>query len=280
MPNSKTEKFVEATAEYGGIAAGAAIGGIIGTAIAGPAGSVLGALVGTGLEKAFTWAGKEIRERCLSTSENQKIGTVYELAKNKIEENLKAGKHLRTDEFMECESQSRPAYEELLESTLFAAQRECEEKKLKYIANLYANINFEIPQRWGMNIDSQAANKLMKIVSELSYREIAILAVIGRYQNGSLTKPPRRENIFHNINQQKNYIASEVFDLYCRGLVYSDEIILYAGAMNPQKLNLNGYGAALFNLMELSTMPEDNVVDDVISFMSGIKIVSGDSSKN
>ena len=63
-------------------------------------------------------------------------------------------------------------------------------------------------------------------------------------------------------------------------MVTTDEIILYAGAMNPQKLNLNGYGAALFNLMELSTMPEDNVIDDVISFMSGIKIVSGDSSKN
>lgn len=278
MPNSK--KIIETTAEYGGIAAGAAIGSAIGTAIAGPAGSVLGALAGTGLEKAFTWAGKEIKERCLSTAENRKIGTVYELAKNKIEENLNAGKHLRTDEFMKYEAKNRPAYEELLESTLFVAQRECEEKKLKYIANLYANINFEIPHRWEMNIDSQAANKLMKIVSELSYREIAILSVIGRYQNGSLTKPPRRENIFHNINQQKNYIASEVFDLYCRGLVYSDEIILYAGAMNPQKLNLNGYGAALFNLMELSTMPEDNVIDDVISFMSGIKIVFEDSKND
>lgn len=142
MPNSKTGKLVKTTAEYGGIAAGAAIGGIIGTAIVGPVGSVLGALAGTGLEKAFAWVGKEIKERCLSTSENRKIGTVYELAK-KDRENLKAGKHLRKDEFMECEAQDRPAYEELLESTLFAAQRECEERKLKYIANMQIQMKID-----------------------------------------------------------------------------------------------------------------------------------------
>lgn len=270
--HKKKDEIIDTFSEYGGAVVGATVGGMIGTAIAGPVGSAVGALAGTGLEKIFSWAGKEIKERCLSTSENRKIGTVFELAKVKIEKNLNNNKRLRADVFFDCELGERAASEEVLEATLFAAQRECEEKKLKYIANLYANINFEIPEKWEMKIDSQEANKLLKIVAELSYREIAILSVVGAYQNGRLMKPPRRKDIFHNINLQNNYIASEVFDLYCRGLIYSDEIILYAGAMNPQKLNLNGYGAALYNLMELSTMPEDDIIDDVISFMSGVKV--------
>lgn len=269
---SKKEKIVDTLSEYGGNAAASVIGSVVGTAVAGPIGSVLGAVAGTSLEKMFLWLGKEIKERCLSESEHKKIGTVYEHAKAKIEMNLNTGKKLRAERFFDCNPDERSEAEEILEATLFAAQRECEEKKLKYIANLYANINFELPVELKMNIDSQAANKLIKIASDLSYREIAILSVVGAYQLGLLIKPPRRNDIFHNIKQQGNYISSEVFDLYCRGLIYSDEIILYAGGINPQKLNLRGYGAALYNLMELSTMPKDKVIDDIISFMSGVKV--------
>ena len=266
------EKMIDTLTEYGGAAVGAAVGGVIGTAVAGPVGSVVGSVAGAGIEKIFACVGREIKERYLSKSENRRISTVYELAHAKIEKNFCDGKLLRHDGFLNYETDERTDSEELLEAALLTAQKECEEKKLKYIANLYANINFEIPAEWDMNIDSQAANKLMKIAGELSYREIAILAVVGAYQNARLTTPSRRKDIFHNINQQTNYIASEVFDLYCRGLVYSDEIILYASAINPQKLNLNGYGAALYNLMELSVMPEDEIIDDVITFMSGVMV--------
>ena len=66
----KQKKIIEAAAEYGGAAVGAAAGAGIGLVVAGPAGASLGAIAGTALEKAFLYIGKEITERKLSKAEN------------------------------------------------------------------------------------------------------------------------------------------------------------------------------------------------------------------
>ena len=128
--------------ETGASIAGATVGSGIGVVIAGPAGAVGGAAIGAVVQNVIQWIGKEIKERQLSKREEQKIGTVYELAKEKISKNIEEGKAIRNDGFFSSNGDDRPSSEEITEEIMFAAQRESEEKKLPYLANLYANIFF------------------------------------------------------------------------------------------------------------------------------------------
>lgn len=161
------EKMIDSIADYGGAAAGAAVGAGIGTLIAGPVGAVGGALAGTVIEKVFYKIGADIKERVLSKSESKKIESVIMLAAKKIQTKIKSGKHLRNDDFFDDKIDDRSPAEEILEATLFAAQREYEERKLPYLANLYTNINFD------SSIKRSMANQLIRIAESLSYRNLS-----------------------------------------------------------------------------------------------------------
>ena len=256
---------IDGASEYGGAAMGAVIGAGIGSAVAGPLGTAGGALVGTLIENVMQWAGNEIKERCLSKSEARKIGTVYEKAKEKIAEKLKAGKKLRTDGFIEKDVNERSPSEEILEGTLFAAQRENEEKKLPYLANLYANINFD------STVDRNMANQLIRIASDLTYRQLVIMRVIGAYQKGDLKGvPPRRNTPYNSISGYDNIsIATEIYDLYRRSLVFSKSAILDAAGITPAKLEISGIGALIYNLMDLPQMTYDDLAGRIVKFLSG-----------
>lgn len=73
---------------------GAVAGAGISAVIAGTEGAIAGALLGTVIENTFKWAKEEIKTRCLSKSESNKLNVVYELAKEKISEKLTTGKSL------------------------------------------------------------------------------------------------------------------------------------------------------------------------------------------
>lgn len=141
--NKKSETaIVDAVVDLGGSVGGALAGAAIGTAVAGPVGTALGAVTGTAIEGAFRTLGKEIKERVFSKKEDQRIGAVFSLAAQKIRDNISSGKSLREDAFFSYNDGTSPA-DEILEATIIAAQREYEEKKLPYMANLYANIAFD-----------------------------------------------------------------------------------------------------------------------------------------
>jgi len=259
----KVEQLIDSVAEYGGVAASAGIGALIGTAIAGPAGSVGGALIGTVAERTILKIGQEIKDRCLSTSEVRKIGSVYDCVKEKINENLTVGKPLRNDDFFDESFGDRSSSDEILEGVLFAAQRESEEKKLTYMASLYANIVFD------SSIDRQMANQLIKIASELTYRQLVILSVICAYQDGHITNPPRLEKSYNSISGLQNVsIATEIYDLYRRSLLFSSDAILDAAGINPSLLAVNGLGNTLHQLMELFTIPSDDLYISIVNFLS------------
>lgn len=237
----KKEKIIDTATDVGSSAAGAATGAGIGVLVAGPVGAIGGAIAGTAIEKVIQVIGTEIKERCLSKSENRKIGTVYEKAKEKINDALKSGKKLREDDFFDASIDGRSSSEEILEGTLFAAQRESEEKKLPYLANLYANINFD------KTIDRAMANQLIKVAEDLTYRQLVILYIIGAYQTHTIWAPERRKTAFRGISSYQNIsIASEIFDLYRKSLLFSKDAMLDAAGINPSILEISGIGALLY----------------------------------
>lgn len=269
MPKN-LDHVIDGATEYGGAAMGAVIGAGVGSAVAGPLGTAGGALAGAVIENIMQWAGAEIKARCLSKAEARKVGSVYEKAKEKITEKLQAGEKLRTDGFIEDGVDDRSASEEILEGTLFAAQRENEEKKLPYLANLYANINFDSV------VDRNMANQLIRIASDLTYRQLVIMRVIGAYQTGDLKGAPLRRNTpYGKISGYDNIsIAGEIYDLYRKSLVFSQTFILDSAGINPSKLVISGMGALLYNLMDLPHMSCDNLSKSIIDFLSDQKETS------
>lgn len=261
--DEEKNKIVDGIADIGGSVAGALAGAGIGAVIAGPVGVAGGAIAGTAIEKVIQRIGQEIQERFLSKSESRKIGTVYSCAKEKIEVNLKSGKNLRNDDFFSQKVNDRSSSEEILEATIFAAQHEHEEKKLPYLANLYANINFD------PTINRQMANQLIKVASDITYRQLVILYVIGAYQLNPQLVPKRRNTEFNSIRgYEKISIASEIFDLYRHSLVFSKKVILDTSGFTPSLLEISGNGALLYNLMELSTIHFDKIAQEIVDLLS------------
>ena len=262
-------KAIDTVTELGGSAAGAAVGAVIGTAVAGPLGAAGGALAGTVLEKGFQLVGNEIKRRTLSPREEKRVGTVYTYANQKINSNILAGKIIRKDSFFKAIGDERSSNEEILEGVLLAAQKEYEEKKLKYLGNLYANLPFN------HTVDSRMANMLIKIASELTYRQYVILYVVNMFQSPACNAVVRKEPYESLSGFKTMTIATEVYDLYRRTLIHSSEALLDAAAINPSKLTLVGYGSLMFELMELNEIKGDPISTEIVEFMTGIEQENG-----
>lgn len=251
-------------------AVGAVVGSGVGVVVAGPVGAVGGATLGALVQTAVQWIGKEIKERQLSKREEKKIGTVYELAKRKIEENIKNGKPIRNDPFFMPEAEERSSADEITEETMFAAQRESEEKKLPFLANMYANLFFDEA------IDKPMAFQLLRMAEKLTFRQLQIVSLIGGIQIAAedMHFQPLRKEAYKSINGYKNIsIATEVYSLYREGVIQSKSAILDPVGITPAELTVGGCGAMLYNLMELSKVPFDSYTPDIVQFLSDIEIV-------
>ena len=161
-------ELIKAGSEIAGSVGGALIGG----AIFGPAGLVIGGASGPIITRLFIAAGNEIKKRVLGDREVSRIGFVYGVGLLKIKSRLEKGEKLRSDGFFESDEFNRSAGEEILEGVLRSAQAEYQEKKLTYYGNLLANIAFD------SSISKEKANLFLKIVQNLSYQQLCILQLI------------------------------------------------------------------------------------------------------
>lgn len=251
----KNKEKHDITSDYVGSVTGAVVGASIGTAVAGPAGAGIGAIGEVVITKIFTGLSKEFDQRNLSFSESQRIKNVHDAALIKIQENITNGKRIRNDDFFYDDEDDRSSAEEILEGTLLASQRENEKKKLIYLSNMYANIIFDC------NVDRYMANHLIKVASDLTYRQLLIILVLMRYQSGLLTDPARRNTEYGTINGYKNIsLASEIFDLYRKNILFSSTSISDAAGINPSFLKVKGIGELMFKLMDMNEISYDEEV--------------------
>ena len=271
---NNAKNVIKAGTDYISAVANSSVGAFIGGAIAGPGGVALGACVGTAAQKVLEYLGKEIQKRVYSPSEAKKVGTVYALASKFIEEKLNSEHKLREDDFFDEKKNDRSSAEEILEGTIFAAQREYEERKIPYLAKMYANIVFTT------EISRPMASYLLKLAEQITYRQIIILQSIGI---AKISQPPMplKKEAYRSVSGLTNVaIAAEIFELYRMSILTSSEVILDSAGINPSALSIGGYGAHLFNLMELKKVSGDEpdtraMRSEIFSFLmgTGIQIV-------
>ena len=197
--------------------------------------------------------------RVLADREKARVGLVYGLAAHRIKERLSNGDKLRTDGFFEADVTDRSSADEIAEAVLIAAQKEHEERKLPYIANLLSFAAFE------SEIDRGMANYLVKLASALTYRQYCLLEIANNCERYNL-RPPGLLNRSQRENPSQVFaVLAECFELYRLGLLKFTAqfgLITKVEDMGLQAMALDApMGAYLHLGMRLQEIPAEDLAN-------------------
>jgi hypothetical protein len=246
---SGIRRLIDAGAEI----AGGAIGGALGFLAAGPAGAAAGGAGGAAAAAVLKHIGGEVSERVLSPREQVRVGAVLALAAAEVRQRLDQGELPRTDGFFDFNKDGHSDADEVAESVLLKSQREAEERKLPYMAHLFASIAFDA------SISAYMAHQLLKAAEHLTFRQLYLLRIGAiRAQLGLRSTDYRGQGSFDKKLYQ---ILYECHDLYNRGFVSFGTSVGFGPAdVIPAQMNPQGIGADLHNTMKLALIPIDDLM--------------------
>ena len=154
-----------------------ALGSLAGATIGLLAGGAEGAIVGAAAAPIFTHMSQALHDfaqRLLGQQERVRVSATMRFAESKIATNIANGLSVRQDDFFYEKPDERYASSEIIEGVLLSAQRDHQERKIKYYGNLLANIAFR------PDVDTDLANAIIRKAEQMSYRQMLILALAMR----------------------------------------------------------------------------------------------------
>ena len=246
--NDNLEQLINNYADIlgGGISGtlGFLAGGPLAAAFAGTAGAVV-----TGLIKGI---GQEFSKRQLSPREDYRVGKVLAIAALEIHQRLEKGESLRGDGFLDEKPIDRSDIEDVAEGVLLKCQREPQEKKIEYMGYLFASFHFNA-------INSDMAHQLIKAAEELTYRQLCILKLAVVRDKYGLRNQNYRSQV--KFPKELYSVLYECKDLHDREYINFDAEI-GSGLTNtiPGSMTLQAIGNDLFNLMKLSSIPDEDII--------------------
>lgn len=257
--NEKLEEIINKGSEISGNISGVALGLLI----AGPIGAIGGAALVPLLTSVFKKVGVEISEIFLGKREEIRVGATIALSVNKLDNEIKAGKKLRTDNFYNTTNLNRSNAETLLEGTLLKAKNEYEEKKIIFYSNFITNVNLD------ESISFEKADRILRIIERISFRQIVILSYISKTKSLNVEKWMIS---FSRIKELALYqdLYSEIIDLY------NSQLLQQSGSgitTSISKLQLSPLGITVCNLLELGdiTTEEFTIIKKTIDSINNLK---------
>lgn len=248
--------FLEYGMDFAGSLVAVGVGGVVG----GPVGAILGAAAPIATRVLGRSALDHMR-RQLSEREQMRTAALVQLARARIDRNLALGYELRSDGFFTGIGGHRSIAAEIAEGVLISAQREHEEKKLPYLANLTANLAFS------EEIGRGDANLLLRIANGLSYRQLCLLTLFGRKDafppmrdgtfDADFAANPRREDLIELTG-----LLTEADNLMTADLIQQPERFMGAlvgRGLTPASVDLLAWGGILYELMGLADMPREEL---------------------
>jgi len=238
--------------------------------VGGGIGAVLGFLAGDPMMAAFSGAGgaaaagilktigQEFSERQLSDREDFRVGKVLAVAAWEIHRRSK-DENLRNDEFCDKKPTGRSDAEEVAEAIILKCQREPQEKKILYMGYLLAGIAFD------PNISADMGHQLIKAAEELTYRQFCILklaVVKDRFnlRNQDYQNHGRFSKELYQVLQECHDLCLKSYLEYKIPLTFSGQITVKYVNIQPNKMTIYGIGEDLFKLMNLSSIPDEDVI--------------------
>lgn len=232
-----------------------AAGAVVGTTIAGPIGGIIGGIAASGLEVVIRkFVSKHIHPN-LSINELNRLDKVLSHFNTKMIQNLSVGggKILRQDCFFSNKINERSAAEEIFEGVMFAAEREYEEKKVKFEGNFFANIVFE------PNIDRASANFLLRLAQRMSYRQLCLMALFVQRDKFTLRDKDYRSEEGFNDNILFA-LLQDIYELYSLNMLAIDgHAMVSAFDIIPAKMVIFGPAKPLYSLMDLEEIEQSDI---------------------
>lgn len=249
---TRLRKLIDAGRKLLPSAGGGAAGAIVGSLVAGPGGAVAGGAAGWAVRKGLEKLGKEFGDRVLAPRERARVGCVLTLALQGIQERIAAGQQIRSDGFFDATDTDRSEADEVLESVLLKSQREPEEKKLPYMANLFANIAFD------STIGAAMAHQITKTAEELTFRQLCILKLAVIKKDFALRESDYRAQ--GSFTKELYQILHECSELYLRGYInFGGGALLGLTDVKPASMTVQGLGADTYSLMQLCDIPRHEI---------------------
>lgn len=142
--------------------------------VGGTEGAIVGGMAGATVTGVVKVLG-DIAHRNLSKREEIGIGAAANFAIDKIRARLESGEMPRDDRFFtQRDYDSRSYAEEIFEWALLKSKNEHEEKKIKFIANIFSNTTFH------SEISSSEANHILQVAENMTYRQMCLIALFER----------------------------------------------------------------------------------------------------
>lgn len=230
------------------------VGATIGALIGGPVGVAAGGAAGTAVSLAWRRVGSEIAKRWLSPREESRIGAVLILSTKLVQQRLGRGEQLRSDLFFDRGTAGRSHADEVIESVLTKSQREPEERKLPYMARLLGNLAF------AEEISVEMSHQLIKASEQLTYRQLCILRLASVKTRFALRDTDYRGQ--GEFTKDLYQVLYECLDLYRRAFInFGGKVAFGPTDVKPGSMTIQGLGADLYNLMELTYIEDDHLVD-------------------
>ena len=254
----KTKSLIEGGFEI----AGTAITGAVGFAAGGPIAAAGAAVGGLLLTKTLIKVGSDVYDRVLGPRERVRMGATATFAIERIKRNQDQGLALRTDGFFAEDASNRSKAEELLEGVLLKSKNTHEEKKTRYLGNLFGNMPFY------EELDLGLANQALSLAERMTYRQMCSLWLFET-QTTTNTQIPLRQSNYHGagpIPLATDSLLHEIFDLYQIGLVFRKGegganalAMLSYYDVTPADMRTHQLGHALAVLLGLDDLPDEDI---------------------
>lgn len=253
--DDKTKRFLSTSAEIAGESAGMALGLVFG---------IPGTVAGTIIRPVITSLARDFAFRVLSQREQTRVVGVLDLAAAHVQEKLRQGHEPRAENFFVGVPGHRSFAEEVIEGVLIAAQREHEERKLKYLACLLGNFVFY------EDVDLRQANYLVRLLSDLSWTQLRLLAIFSRNDIEGLRSTSYTGDASDALDWDKLVILTEVVELWFPNLITKAErlggIVPSAVSVVPPMMKTVHFGELLVFLAELKSIDRTEL-DEVADFL-------------
>lgn len=247
----KLKSLIDKGSNIGGSVSGASVGLVFG----GPVGAISGAVAGPIITDLFKKIGIELTNRLLGNREKIRVGATFSLAMDKLDQEIKKGKKFRNKEFYESTANDRSEAETIFEGTLLKARDEYEEKKIIYYSNFLANINLD------NSISFEKGNTLLRIIEQLSYRQIVILSY---FEEVDKLDTEKWKISFARIKELGKYqdFYSDIMDLYNQQILQEPNSV----SMGVKSLILSPLGKVLCGLLDIHNVDsqDKHIVKDTV----------------
>lgn len=252
--NQENQSGIRRLINTGAEIAGGAVGGALGFLAGGPVGAAFLGASGAAAAAALKHIGEEASKRLLGPREQVRIGGVLAIAAGEISQRLEHGETVRIDGFFDKKPTGRSDAEEVAESVLLKSQREPEEKKIPYMAHLLAGVAFD------SQIGAHMAHQITKAAEQLTYRQLCImkLAVV---KDGFALRDVDYRGYGDRFTKDLYQVLYECLDLYHRGFInFGGDVAFGPTDVKPRGMTVQGLGADIFNLMQLSLIPIEDLM--------------------